>query len=69
MRRLAPTEAVAKAVMRSVPAGRFGTTEDIAKAALWLSSPDADYVTGVILPVDGGWSLGGSGGMLAALGG
>lgn len=69
MRRLAPTEEVAKAVIRSVPAGRFGTTQDIARAALWLSSRDADYVTGVILPVDGGWSLGGSGGMVAALGG
>ncbi|MCM0619508.1 SDR family NAD(P)-dependent oxidoreductase [Nocardioides bruguierae] len=33
---------------------RPAVPEDIAKAALWLASPDAAYVTGVILPVDGG---------------
>jgi NAD(P)-dependent dehydrogenase (short-subunit alcohol dehydrogenase family) len=67
MRRLAPTEAIAQAVMRSVPLGRMGRVDDIARAALWLSSEDADYVSGVILPVDGGWSLGGASGMTAGL--
>ena len=67
MRRLAPTEAVVQAVIRSVPIGRMGTVDDIARAALWLSSEDADYVSGVILPVDGGWSLGGASGMTAGL--
>lgn len=33
---------------------RAGTVEDVARAALWLASPDASYITGVILPVDGG---------------
>ena len=59
MSRLAPNEATRKAVEESVPLGHFGTTEDIANACLWLSSPYAAYVTGVVLPVDGGWSLGG----------
>ena len=48
-----------EAVTASVPLGRQGTKEDIASAAMFLASPAADYITGVILPVDGGWSLGG----------
>jgi len=59
MNRLAPNEATRKLVAESVPLGHFGNTDDIANACLWLSSPLARYVTGVVLPVDGGWSLGG----------
>ncbi|MBL6749645.1 MAG: SDR family oxidoreductase [Nevskia sp.] len=59
MRRLAPTESLRKLVTDSVPLGHFGSTGDIAQACLWLASPYAAYVTGVVLPVDGGWSLGG----------
>jgi NAD(P)-dependent dehydrogenase (short-subunit alcohol dehydrogenase family) len=59
MNRLAPNEATRKLVAESVPLGYFGSTDDIANACLWLSSPLARYVTGVVLPVDGGWSLGG----------
>jgi NAD(P)-dependent dehydrogenase (short-subunit alcohol dehydrogenase family) len=36
------------------PLGRIGTPEDIANAALYLLSPEAGWVTGVVLPVDGG---------------
>lgn len=39
-----------------VPFGRVGTGDDIAKAALFLASDDAAYVTGVELTVDGGWA-------------
>jgi len=36
-----------------LPWGRMGRPEEIAKAAAFLVSPDADYITGVVLPVDG----------------
>jgi NAD(P)-dependent dehydrogenase (short-subunit alcohol dehydrogenase family) len=59
MSRLAPNAAAQKEVKDSVPLGRYGSTADIAEACLWLASPAAGYVTGVVLPVDGGWSLAG----------
>lgn len=40
------------------PLHRLGTTEDISKAALFLLSDDARWITGVTLPVDGGYSVG-----------
>jgi len=40
---------------RRIPWGRMGLPEDIGKAAAYLSSDDADYVTGTILRVDGGF--------------
>ena len=42
---------------RVIPTGRVGTTEDIAKAVLWLCSDDAKHITGVNLSVDGGVHL------------
>lgn len=39
-----------------VPTGRVGEAAEIAAAAAWLISADAGYVTGVVLPVDGGWT-------------
>ena len=38
---------------------RIGQAEDIASAALFLASDEATYITGINLPVDGGWSAGG----------
>ena len=43
-----------KAIVRNIPAGRFGTEEDLKGAALFLSSKASDYVTGHVLVVDGG---------------
>lgn len=40
-----------------LPLGRIGTPQDIAKAALFLSSPAADYITGQLLAVDGGFQV------------
>ena len=37
-----------------VPMGRVGTAKEVASAVLWLLSPEASYITGVILPVSGG---------------
>lgn len=44
-----------KAILSRIPAGRWGTTEDMAGAYVFLSSPASDYVNGTILTVDGGW--------------
>lgn len=67
MARLAPTPKAHEAWTRSVPLGRFGQLEDISNAALWLCSSQASYVTGVVLSVDGGLALGGSGAITQAL--
>lgn len=39
-----------------IPAGRFGTTEEVAKLALYLASDDSNYINGQILSIDGGMS-------------
>ena len=66
MARLAPSEEAREHCRRSVPLERLGTKRDIANCAMFLASPLADYISGAIIPVDGGWSLGGA--ALAALG-
>lgn len=38
-----------------IPKGRFGKPEDVASAVAFLASDEADYLTGVVLNVDGGW--------------
>jgi 2-deoxy-D-gluconate 3-dehydrogenase len=38
-----------------IPTGRWGTPSDVVGAALFLASHHSDYITGTILPVDGGW--------------
>ena len=46
---------VPQAYLDSIPAGRWGTPEDIAGAAIFLASDAAAYVHGFTLAVDGGW--------------
>ncbi|HTS92813.1 MAG TPA: SDR family oxidoreductase [Stellaceae bacterium] len=71
VRRLMPSAAARRAVERSIPLRRLGQTEDVARLALFLASPLASYVTGAVIPVDGGWSLAGIGSIsaMAAQGG
>ena len=45
---------VKKAYMETIPLRRFGTAEDIAKCVAFLASPDAAYITGQIISVNGG---------------
>ncbi|MFW0808027.1 2-dehydro-3-deoxy-D-gluconate 5-dehydrogenase KduD [Bacillus pumilus] len=42
-------------ILKRIPAGRWGKPEDLAGAAVFLSSPASDYLNGHILAVDGGW--------------
>jgi NAD(P)-dependent dehydrogenase (short-subunit alcohol dehydrogenase family) len=49
-----PREEVAKERDAKVPLGHMGTAWDVAYAALFLASDEAQYITGVALPVDGG---------------
>jgi hypothetical protein len=51
-------EDVAKQYASTIPAKRFGSTEDVAAAALFLASDEAGYVSGAVLPVDGGLGMG-----------
>jgi NAD(P)-dependent dehydrogenase (short-subunit alcohol dehydrogenase family) len=68
MARLAPTEEATARVAASVPLGRLGSPEDIGKACLFLASDLGAYVSGAVLPVDGGWAQAGCGGMGMVLG-
>ena len=45
---------VKEEMFKRIPLGRFGEPSDVAKAALFLASSDADYITGQVLVVDGG---------------
>ena len=41
-----------------IPAGRFASPEEVAKVVVWLSSDDAAYISGAVIPVDGGLGMG-----------
>lgn len=57
VRRLVPTEEARAAMTRRIPLGRLGTADDIARLALFLSSPAASWITGALIPCDGGYAL------------
>jgi NAD(P)-dependent dehydrogenase (short-subunit alcohol dehydrogenase family) len=50
--------AAREGILKRVPKGRVGQPKDIASAVVYLASEEADYVTGAILVVDGGWLAG-----------
>ena len=45
-------------IRSQVPLQRYGTTDEIASTVLWLTGPGATYVTGAVIPVDGGLGMG-----------
>ena len=47
----------AEGLRQLVPLGRFGTVEEIAGAAAFLAGPDATYITGTTLTIDGGTTI------------
>ncbi len=45
-----------RAIQAHTPMGRFGAPDDLIGATIWLLSPSASFVTGIVVPVDGGFS-------------
>ncbi len=43
---------------KSIPAGRFATASEVAKVIAWLAGDDAGYISGAVIPVDGGLGMG-----------
>jgi 2-deoxy-D-gluconate 3-dehydrogenase len=50
-------EGLHDSVLRRTPAGRWGTIEDMEGIAVFLASPASDFVTGTVIPVDGGYAI------------
>lgn len=50
-------EKLMSAIVRSIPLGRVGKPEEVARAILFFASPDADYITGQTLSVNGGLTM------------
>ena len=51
------TPQAAEELKKLIPYGRIGEPDDIARAAVWLASDEADYITGTTIFVDGGMLL------------
>ena len=56
-KRYLETPSVSERILSRVPAGRWGTPDDIAGTAIFLASRASDFVTGTAIPVDGGLSF------------
>jgi len=52
------SEAQQAEYLKSIPAGRYGSTAEVAKVIAWLASDDAAYISGAVIPVDGGLGMG-----------
>ncbi|MEW2460433.1 beta-ketoacyl-ACP reductase [Microbacterium sp. K41] len=51
-------EETQKQYQASIPAGRFATADEVAGVVTWLASDDAAYISGAVIPVDGGLGMG-----------
>ena len=47
-----------KEYQAAIPLGRFTTSEEIAGVVRWIASDEAGYITGAVIPVDGGLGMG-----------
>jgi 3-oxoacyl-[acyl-carrier protein] reductase len=43
---------------KAIPAGRFASPAEVAKVVAWVASEDAAYISGAVIPVDGGLGMG-----------
>lgn len=51
-------EATQAEYKKSIPAGRFAAPEEVARVVVWLAGDDASYISGAVIPVDGGLGMG-----------
>jgi 3-oxoacyl-[acyl-carrier protein] reductase len=51
-------EAQQESYLSAIPAGRFAEPEEVAAAVSWLAGDDAAYISGAVIPVDGGLGMG-----------
>ncbi len=49
---------MAKQVAAQTPAKRWANPDEVAQLSLYLTSQQADYINGTVIPIDGGWTLG-----------
>ena len=47
-----------KAYLKQIPAARFATATEVARVIVWLAGDDAGYISGAVIPVDGGLGMG-----------
>ena len=52
------SEELAQRYRDKIPAGRFASPDEVAKVVRWLASDDASYISGAVIPVDGGLGMG-----------
>ena len=52
------SEEVQNQYKSKIPAGRFASPEEVARVVVWLSGDDAAYISGAVIPVDGGLGMG-----------
>nr|WP_183357344.1 3-oxoacyl-ACP reductase FabG [Garicola koreensis] len=51
-------EATQKSYLANIPAGRFAEADEVARVVRWVSSAEAAYISGAVIPVDGGLGMG-----------